>query len=250
MTQIEDLERLMRIRDLERKRECRVITFYQNPNNLQGMITEEVADYFSQIMTRINRYERLMIVLDSKGGLSSAGWRIARQCSQREGFTMIIVPIEAKSVATLIALAADELIMFENAELGPVDPQIIYREQLVSALDLMRSPDPVIKSRARSSIYQMRENIIELVKKHNLSYSKKIKLANRLLLLDRRHASHSASIFYKEAKRLGLPVKVEMGLDIRYLHQFYKRENSFCEHDPSVIIEFYPFSGLEIEPQR
>lgn len=145
---------------------------------------------------------------------------------------------KAKSSATLIAAAADELVMFENAELGPLDPQNEYDGRFVSALDLLNSSDEVIRSSAERVINQMREYISLIVNDQELAN----RLTDRFLLLDEQHASHNSPIFFKEAKSLGLKVIGKMDIDIRALHVFYKRCN-FCSHNPSVIQEYFPFNS-------
>jgi len=47
--------------------------------------------------------------------------------SLRSKFTHIrlVIPSHAKSAATMMAMAADEIIMDDDAELGPIDPQML-----------------------------------------------------------------------------------------------------------------------------
>ena len=239
MISIQAIERLEHIRVLDKKHKSKVLTFYENRNNSDGMILDETANRFEEILDKIGRYKKLIVVLDSRGGSISASWRIAILVKSRQSPTMVTIPEKAKSSATLIALAANQIIMLENAELGPLDPQTEYEGQNVSALDLMNSTDPVLRSRAERVVNQMREYISLLVKEEEVAN----RLANRLLLLDEQHASHISPIFFDEAKSLGLPVTVEMDLDVRALHVMYKRCN-FCEHHPSTVIEYFPFNDV------
>src|SRR5512136_502668 len=64
------------------------------------------------------------IILHTPGGLVLACEQIANALCKREGKVTVFVPHYAMSGGTLIALAADEIVMDENAVLGPVDPQI------------------------------------------------------------------------------------------------------------------------------
>jgi ClpP class serine protease len=64
------------------------------------------------------------IVLHTPGGLVLASLQIARAIARHPGKVTAIVPHYAMSGGTLIALAADEIVMSEHAVLGPVDPQI------------------------------------------------------------------------------------------------------------------------------
>src|SRR5438045_76883 len=64
------------------------------------------------------------IILHTPGGLVLAAEQIAKALVERKGKVTVFVPHYAMSGGTLIALAADEIVMDANAVLGPVDPQI------------------------------------------------------------------------------------------------------------------------------
>src|SRR6202158_6199384 len=66
----------------------------------------------------------LDLVLHTPGGLVLASLQIARAVRNRKGKVTVFVPHYAMSGGTLIALAADEIVMSPYAVLGPVDPQL------------------------------------------------------------------------------------------------------------------------------
>src|SRR5258708_5472953 len=66
----------------------------------------------------------LDLVLHTPGGLVLAATQIARAVFKHKGKVTVFVPHYAMSGGTLIALAADEIVMCEHAVLGPVDPQL------------------------------------------------------------------------------------------------------------------------------
>src|SRR5580693_9832733 len=66
----------------------------------------------------------LDLVLHTPGGLVLAATQIARAVLKRKGKVTVFVPHYAMSGGTLIALAANEIVMSEHAVLGPVDPQL------------------------------------------------------------------------------------------------------------------------------
>src|SRR5687767_842132 len=66
----------------------------------------------------------LDVILHTPGGLVVAALQIARAISRRKGKVTVLVPHYAMSGGTLIALAADEIVMSPHAVLGPVDPQL------------------------------------------------------------------------------------------------------------------------------
>jgi ClpP class serine protease len=66
----------------------------------------------------------LDIVLHTPGGLVLAALQIARAVRAHRSKVTVLVPHYAMSGGTLIALAADEIVMCNHAVLGPIDPQL------------------------------------------------------------------------------------------------------------------------------
>ncbi len=64
------------------------------------------------------------LILHTPGGLVLASEMIAMAVKNHPAKVTVIVPFYAMSGGTLIALAADEIIMEKDSVLGPVDPQI------------------------------------------------------------------------------------------------------------------------------
>jgi ClpP class serine protease len=91
----------------------------------------------------------LDLVLHTPGGLVLAATQIARAIRERKGKVTVFVPHYAISGGTLIALAADEIVMSPHAVLGPVDPQL-GQYPAASLLRARRGPGPTT-SRSRST---------------------------------------------------------------------------------------------------
>lgn len=95
----------------------------------------------------VNQYElpstRIALLIQSPGGNPQAAYQIARLLNKRCGGFCAIIADYAKSAATLLALGADQILMADQAELGPLDAQIIDfdREQRVPALDEVQALD-------------------------------------------------------------------------------------------------------------
>ncbi|MCW2953237.1 MAG: hypothetical protein JWQ48_2407 [Conexibacter sp.] len=64
------------------------------------------------------------IILHTPGGLVLAAQQIAAALADHDGRVTAVVPHYAMSGGTLIALAADEIVLDAHAALGPVDPQL------------------------------------------------------------------------------------------------------------------------------
>jgi ClpP class serine protease len=119
------------IKKLERRRSSRVITLIhrQESISLLGIPLRRFIDVEdSEAVLRAIRLTPdtvpLDLVVHTPGGLVLASEQIAGALHRHPAKVTVIVPHYAMSGGTLIALAADEILMDENAVLGPVDPQI------------------------------------------------------------------------------------------------------------------------------
>ena len=66
----------------------------------------------------------LDLIIHSPGGSPQAAEQIINYLRTQFKYIRAIVPIQAKSAATMIALGCDEIVMGNHSELGPIDPQI------------------------------------------------------------------------------------------------------------------------------
>src|SRR6195256_3131964 len=115
----------------ERERSSRVIAMIhrQEGASLLGVpVAGSISIDDSEAVLRAIRLtpaeQPLDIILHTPGGLVLAAEQIAKALVERKGKVTVFVPHYAMSGGTLIALAADEIVMDANAVLGPVDPQI------------------------------------------------------------------------------------------------------------------------------
>ena len=72
----------------------------------------------------------LDLILHSPGGSGSAAEQIVKYLRTKFDHIRIIVPHMAMSAATMIACAADEIVMGKHSFLGPIDPQFIMQTAL------------------------------------------------------------------------------------------------------------------------
>jgi|SRR5580658_8679776 hypothetical protein len=84
---------------------------------------------FNKLIRRLPPGNGIDVILHSLGGTTDAASAIASLCRVRFGSFRVIVPFMAKSAATLLALAADEILLATSAQLGPVDPQVRHPEK-------------------------------------------------------------------------------------------------------------------------
>src|SRR6202049_2794995 len=123
--------RTRKIAQLERKRGSRVILLVhrQEIMRLLGFPLVRYIDIndSEDVLRAIQMTDDdvpLDIVLHTPGGLVLAALQIARAIRDHKAKVTAFVPHYAMSGGTLIALAADEIVMSKHAVLGPVDPQL------------------------------------------------------------------------------------------------------------------------------
>lgn len=78
------------------------------------------------------------IILHTPGGLALAATQIAMALKSHPARKTVIIPHYAMSGGTLIAFAADDIIMDPHAALGPVDPQLGDQQGVYPATSLLR----------------------------------------------------------------------------------------------------------------
>jgi Serine dehydrogenase proteinase len=85
--------------------------------------------------------DRVGLLLHSPGGQITWAYKIARLFQERTDEFFTIVPLYAKSAATLIAVGGKQIIMGSEAELGPLDVQLWNdeAEEYNSALDAVQA---------------------------------------------------------------------------------------------------------------
>jgi len=119
------------IQKLERARGSRVITLIhrQESVSLLGIPLRRFIDVedSEQVLRAIRLTPDTVpidLVAHTPGGLVLASEQIARALHRHPAKVTVLVPHYAMSGGTLLALAADEIVMDDNAVLGPVDPQV------------------------------------------------------------------------------------------------------------------------------
>src|SRR5436189_785926 len=126
-----DAMRMRKIAQLERERSSRVILLVhrQETMKLLGFPVMRYIDIndSEEVLRAIHMTDDdipLDIILHTPGGLVLAALQIARAIRSHKAKVTVFVPHYAMSGGTLIALAADDIVMSRHAVLGPIDPQL------------------------------------------------------------------------------------------------------------------------------
>jgi len=83
------------------------------------------ADNIYSAVTGFSEKKPILLTLYSGGGSAGAAYLIGKLCREHSSRKFVVaVPRRAKSAATLLSCAADEIHMGALSELGPIDPQI------------------------------------------------------------------------------------------------------------------------------
>jgi hypothetical protein len=102
-----------------------------------GDLGPQVWDGFFSARDELVDCQGIALVLDSPGGFARETFQLAKLFQRHCGGFDAIVPRSAKSAATLLLLGSDRRFMGRDAELGPLDVQLLdfEEEEVTSPLD-------------------------------------------------------------------------------------------------------------------
>ena len=206
--------RMRKIAKLERKRNSRVILLVhrQETMRLLGFPVMRYIDVndSEEVLRAIQMTDEdvpLDIILHTPGGLVLAALQIARAIRNHKGTVTVLVPHYAMSGGTLIALAADEIVMSRHAVLGPIDPQLgqfpgaslikVVEQKPMAEID---DETLILADVSRKAIVQVKNAARELLDRR-LSREQAETLAEKL---STGTWTHDYPISPEEAKELGL----------------------------------------------
>jgi len=89
------------------------------------VIFPDSVTYFEELISDANPAEDLHLLLDTPGGDGETAIRPVRSAQARCRELTVIVPNQAKSAGTILAIGAHWIIMGPASDLGPVDPQFM-----------------------------------------------------------------------------------------------------------------------------
>lgn len=249
-----DSARYRIIQSLEKKRGTRVIALIHRQESV-SILGIPLARYIDiqdseQVLRAIKLTEPdipIDLILHTPGGLVLASEQIANALSRRKAKVTVFVPHYAMSGGTLVALAADEVVMDENAVLGPVDPQL-GNYPAVSILAAVNQKPPgevddetlILADMSRKAIRQVQETVRRIACCH-YSQEQAQSLAEELAS---GRWTHDYPISVEEARELGLNVTTDMPTEIYQLMNLYPQAQS---RRPSV--EYIPVP-YPTRPQR
>lgn len=120
------VERAALYKRIEEVRGRPLITYVTSSRaEAQGVIASDVIPEFCrQILTIPADIRKIDLLIVSRGGDPIVAYRIISLLRERFDDIGVLIPYEAYSAATLLALGANEIVMHPFSNLGPVDPQL------------------------------------------------------------------------------------------------------------------------------
>src|ERR1700726_2151541 len=221
--------RLRKIAKLERERKSRVILLVHRQETMR-FLGFPVARYIDindseEVLRAIQLTDAevpLDLVLHTPGGLVLAALQIARAIRNHKAKVTVFVPHYAMSGGTLIALAADEIVMCKHSVLGPIDPQLgqspaasllkVVEQKPIAEID---DQTLIMADVGRKAIAQVK-HAAETLLTDRMPADRAERLAEKLATGT---WTHDYPIFAAEAKELGLPVSTDMLNEVLERHR-------------------------------
>jgi len=242
--------RVRLLRAIEEKRNTRVIALIHRQETLSLLgfpLTRYIdIDDSEQVLRAIkltDPHVPIDLILHTPGGLVLAAEQVALALCRHQGRVTVFVPHYAMSGGTLLALAADEIVMDENAVLGPVDPQLgqfpaasiikAVEQKSVNAVD---DETLIMADVARKAMQQVSTLVADILSHHKMPAEKAQALAEKL---STGTWTHDYPIGVPEAQVLGLPVSTDMPKEIYQLMNLYPQT---AQRRPSVAYIPVPYS--------
>src|ERR1700734_2021908 len=226
-----DAMRKRKIAQIERRRNSRVILLVHRQETMR-LLGFPIARYIDindseEVLRAIQMTDddiALDIVLHTPGGLVLAALQIARAIGEHKAKVTVFVPHYAMSGGTLIALAADEIVMSKHAVLGPIDPQLgqspaaslvkVIEKKPVAEIDDQTLIRADIGRKAIAQVKQAAAGLLQRTLPSDRAEALAEKLATGTW-------THDYPIWATTAKELGLPVRTDMPNEVLELMSLY-----------------------------
>ena len=215
-----EASRVRSLRSLEELRQSRVIALVHRQETM-SLLGFPILRYINiedseQVLRAIKLTDKTVpidLIMHTPGGLVLAARQIAHALNNHPAKVTVFVPHYAMSGGTLIALAADEIVMDPNAVLGPVDPQL-GEYPAASILKAVAQKDKneiddrtlILADISEKAIRQLRLAVREILV-DKLSDARAEEVAE---ILSTGKWTHDYPLTVNEVRELGLPVSTEM----------------------------------------
>jgi ClpP class serine protease len=260
--QVLAMTRRRMLASISHKRDATVITLIHRQETMSFLgfpIMRHIDIDDSESVLRAIRSTRsgrtIEIILHTPGGLVLAASQIAQALADHDGRVIAVVPHYAMSGGTLIALAADEIVIDRHGALGPVDPQL-GQYPAASLVEVASLPGAhkdetlILANVGRKALRQVEVVVMHLLERH-LPEARARELAH---LLSSGVWTHDHPLMATELEQLGLPVKFGVPDEERALMNLYPqprgRQESVESFPDAPILPGLPPGRDGSRPQR
>ena len=251
--------RVRSLRAFEQNRQSRVILLIHRQESI-SLLGIPLSRYISiEDSEQVLRAIRLTppdvpidLILHTPGGLVLATEQIARALVRHSAKVTVFVPHYAMSGGTMLALAADEIVMDANAVLGPVDPQLgtmaaasVLKVVEQKPVDKLEDETLIMADLAGKAIAQVQRFVRTLLKddipkpKVNPENIEKI-----VDFLTTGKITHDCPITVEEATELGLPITVGLPKTIYQLMELYPQPQGGRPSVQYIPMPYQPYPSL------
>ncbi|POD92392.1 hypothetical protein BVY06_19565 [Pectobacterium odoriferum] len=185
--------------------------------------------------------EKVILCISTYGGDPNAGYRIGRALQHYyPNNVAVLVPSLCKSAGTLAVMAANELIIGDRGELGPLDIQLRKAEEMgehSSGLDIFKAIDQL----QERTISAFREYLADIKYGSGISTRLSADIASQLV-----------NSFVQPISSQVDPLKIgehqrAMGIALSYGERLKKRSNNLKDDALNKLIVGYPSHGFVID---
>jgi ClpP class serine protease len=228
--------RVQAIKEFERQRKSRVILLIHRQESI-SLLGIPLSRYISiEDSEQVLRAIRLTppevpidLILHTPGGLVLATEQIARALIRHPSKVTVFVPHYAMSGGTMLALAADEIVMDANAVLGPVDPQLgnmaaasvlqVLEQKPIEKID---DQTIIMADLSKKAIAQVQRFVRTLLQDEIPQQKIAPENIDRIIdVLTTGKITHDCPIPVEEASEIGLPITVGLPKSIYQLMELY-----------------------------
>jgi ClpP class serine protease len=243
--------RLGLIRQIEKRRGSRVIVLIHRQEALAlfgvplfRFISIEDSEEVLRAIRMTPADMPIDIILHTPGGLVLASQQIACALCDHKAQVTAFVPHYAMSGGTLIALAADEIVMDKHAVLGPVDPQVgqypaasvlkVVEQKPISEVD---DQTLILADVSRKALQQALALVQEVLMANGFDEAHAHALADQLT---QGYYTHDYPISASMLQTMGVPVRTDLPPEIYQLMALYPQPAQRSSGVEYVPVPYHP----------
>ncbi|NET86765.1 MAG: hypothetical protein F6K45_01395 [Kamptonema sp. SIO1D9] len=254
-----EYRRVKTIQEFEQERKSRVILLIHRQESI-SLLGIPISRYISiEDSEQVLRAIRLTpdnvpidLILHTPGGLVLATEQIARALIRHPSKVTVFVPHYAMSGGTMLALAADEIVMDANAVLGPVDPQLGNMPaasilQVVTEKPIEKIDDEtlIMADLSKKAMNQVQRFVRTLLKDDIPEQKVAPEDIEKIVdTLTSGKITHDCPIAVEEATELGLPVTVGLPKIIYQLMDLYPQPQGGRPSVQYIPMPYKPYPAL------